>query len=63
MPSLDSSENVKSLSSFYFKYTKEILKNTKDLRHYKNYSKARACIPEVHTVLLTPILAYGLTSI
>ena len=28
-----------------------------------NYSKVRACIPEVHTLLLTPILAYVLTSI
>ena len=30
---------------------------------YWDYSKARACIPEVYTVLLTPMLAYNVTVI
>ena len=47
MLSLDFTDNVKSLGAFHSKYTKEILKNTKV-----------GWIPEVLTLVLTPILTY-----
>ena len=63
---LDFSDNVKSLGAFHSKYTKEILKNTKENKetgyfhfcYLYGISKMVGCITEVIALLLTPILTY-----